>query len=442
MISDDDVMRVFEEADPARRPDRAGGRVDGAGYLAALRDRTVPMTFTEFSETESSKPETRPGRSWAWVGAAAAAAMVVVGAVALLTRDDTQPDTEAATGAAGASAEIDVAEQFIAAFNDRDPAAVEAVSTDGLTVDIPLVVAGLQVGELPSLMAWYDAFDWRWEDPTCQTTSLGADVRCELFERNRLTDLTGAERPATASFTMTDGEVESVKVDADSSDYFPNAFTPFRYWMRVNHPDDVTRMWASGRPVLSAESVALFDRHLGEYAALLSAETDIAKRFIAAFNDRDLAAMEAVSTDGLTIDSTAIVAGLQAEELPSLMAWYDAFDWRWDDPTCRTRSLGADIRCELFERNRLTDLTGAERPATVSFTMTDGQVEAVDVDADLSHYTLFAFVPFRNWVRANHPDDLARMWTVDTPVLSTESAGLFDRHLTEYTDHLLATNDD
>ena len=442
MISDDDVLRVFEEADPARRPDRSNDRVDGADYLAALRHRSVPMTFTEFSETESSQTETRPSRSWAWVGAAAAAAMVMVGGVALLARDGAGPRSEASTDAAVASAEIDVAERFIAAVNDRDLAAVEAVSTDGLTIDSDSTIGDLRAGELPSLMAWYDAFDWRWEDASCQATSPGADIRCELFERNRLTDLTGAERPATASFTMTDGKVESVNVDADGSDYARVAFFPFKNWVRVNHPDDLTRMWTGDYPVLSSESVALFDQHLTEYAALLSAEIDVAERFIGAVNDRDLAVVEAVSTDGLTIDSTAIVAGLQFEELPSLMAWYDAFDWRWDDHTCQTTSLGADVRCELFERNRLTDLTGAVRPAIVSFAMTDGKIESVDVDADLSDYSQDAFTPFRNWVRVNHPDDFTRMWNGNVPVLSTESAALFDQHLTEYTDHLLSTTDD
>jgi hypothetical protein len=111
-------------------------------------------------------------------------------------------------------------------------------------------------------------------------------------------------------------------------------------------------------------------------------------------------------------------------------------------PICQTRTLGADIRCELFERNRLTDLTEVERPATVSFTMTDGKVESVDVDADFSDYHRFAFRPFRNWVRVNHPDDFTRMWNGNVPVLSTESAALFDQRLTEYTDHLLSTTDD
>jgi hypothetical protein len=78
----------------------------------------------------------------------------------------------------------------------------------------------------------------------------------------------------------------------------------------------------------------------------------------------------------------------------------------------------------------------------VSFAMTDGKIESVDVDADLSDYSQDAFTPFRNWVRVNHPDDFTRMWNGNVPVLSTESAARFDQHLTEYTDHLLSTTDD
>jgi hypothetical protein len=34
------------------------------------------------------------------------------------------------------------------------------------------------------------------------------------------------------------------------------------------------------------------------------------------------------------------------------------------------------------------------------------------------------------------------MWTRNAPVLSAESAALFDQHLTDYTDHVTAGTDD
>ncbi len=63
MISDDDVMRLFEQADPARRPDRANDHVAGAGFLTALeQQRSIDMTITESPQTAVHSP--RPSR-WA-----------------------------------------------------------------------------------------------------------------------------------------------------------------------------------------------------------------------------------------------------------------------------------------------------------------------------------------------------------------------------------------
>ncbi len=271
MIRDDDVMRLFEQADPARLPDRVDDPVDGSDYLTTLRQRSIHVTLTEPNQTEA-----RPaaGRRWAWIGAAAAAAFVVVGGLVLLTRDDTSPSTAPSTDVAGLAADVGVAERFIVAFNDRDLAAMEEVSAAGLTMKSAVTVDVLDVEGWPSLLAWYEAFDWRWDGAICAISSPGVDVQCEVLERNRLTDLTGARRPATVTFAVTDGEVETVAVAADLSDYSPNAFAPFRSWVRLNHPDDVSRMWTGDSPVLTAESAALFDRHLTEYADDLRSTTD------------------------------------------------------------------------------------------------------------------------------------------------------------------------
>ena len=91
MITDDDVIRLFEQADPARRPDRINGHVDGAGYLTALRQqRSIEMTLTEPPRTGSTVPSSR-GRRWGTIGVAAASVALVVGLVAVLARDDDPP---------------------------------------------------------------------------------------------------------------------------------------------------------------------------------------------------------------------------------------------------------------------------------------------------------------------------------------------------------------
>ena len=47
MITEDDVMRLFERADPARIDDAAAPRLDATDYLDALRARSAAMTIIE-----------------------------------------------------------------------------------------------------------------------------------------------------------------------------------------------------------------------------------------------------------------------------------------------------------------------------------------------------------------------------------------------------------
>ena len=66
MITDDEIMRLFEQADPAREDD--GMRmVDAAGYLDALQTRSYDMTLTEITEAPTKSP-----RDNRWVLAAIA----------------------------------------------------------------------------------------------------------------------------------------------------------------------------------------------------------------------------------------------------------------------------------------------------------------------------------------------------------------------------------
>lgn len=437
MISDDDVMRLFEQADPARRPDRVNDHVAGAGYLTALREqRSIDMTITEPPRTEAQSP--RP-RRWALMGAAAAVAALVIGLVAVVARDSESTAPAAQPPAPTAPpTEVEIGEQFYAALDDRDLAALQTLmSSDGVYGDAP-------VEDLPAHLAALEAWDWEWYEVACEPETVDADVRCEIAARNRLTDLTGTELLGYSLLTMTDGTIDRVLDEVDFSDYSTNAFVPFTTWLAENHADDHQTIFGGANDTFrqTPESAALLDQHLTEYIDGFGAENAV-EQFVAAVNDRDLSAIEALSNDGLTVSVDGVTGGaLRVDELPSLIAWYDAFDWRWEDVTCEASSVGAEVECELFERNRLTDLTAAERPATASFAMTDGQIESVTVVADLSDYSLIAFDPFARWVQSNHADDVNRMWTLGSrPILTAESAALFDQHLTQYVDEVRSQAD-
>lgn len=98
MITDDEVMRLFERADPARADDTAPV-IDAAGHLDALRTRTSYVTTTAIAPTPAG-PTSR--HRWRIVTAAAAAVVLIVGsALMLAARDDaTEPGTDEAPVAA------------------------------------------------------------------------------------------------------------------------------------------------------------------------------------------------------------------------------------------------------------------------------------------------------------------------------------------------------
>ena len=83
MITDDEVMRILERADPARVDDDIP-MIDAAGYLDVLRTSSnVTLIDTEPTSTRPSR------RRWAIITAAAAAVVaIVVGGLVLAARDD------------------------------------------------------------------------------------------------------------------------------------------------------------------------------------------------------------------------------------------------------------------------------------------------------------------------------------------------------------------
>ena len=85
MITDDEVLRLFERADPAQTDDAAPA-IDAAGYLDALRTRSSTVTYID-TEPTPTEPPTNHHR---WLAAAAAAATVAViaGGLILASRDD------------------------------------------------------------------------------------------------------------------------------------------------------------------------------------------------------------------------------------------------------------------------------------------------------------------------------------------------------------------
>jgi hypothetical protein len=93
VITEDDVMRLLERADPARRVDAAPS-VDGAGSLATLRTGRSEVTLID---TEPTRPQPNTGRRWPFIAAAAAVVAIVVSVLWLEARNH-DPSNEVPAG--------------------------------------------------------------------------------------------------------------------------------------------------------------------------------------------------------------------------------------------------------------------------------------------------------------------------------------------------------
>ena len=84
MITDDEVLRLFERADPAQTDDAAPA-IDAAGYLDALRTRSSNVNYIDTEPTPTEPPTNRHR----WLAAAAAATVAIIaGGLVLAARDD------------------------------------------------------------------------------------------------------------------------------------------------------------------------------------------------------------------------------------------------------------------------------------------------------------------------------------------------------------------
>ncbi len=118
MITDDEVMRLFERADPARVDD-AAAVVDPAVSLDTLRTRSSNVTLIDTTPT----PIRPPSRHRWLIAAAAAVVAIVVGALLLATRDNTsEPQIPAATTVdpGAMTAPEEVAHGFVEAYGAFD----------------------------------------------------------------------------------------------------------------------------------------------------------------------------------------------------------------------------------------------------------------------------------------------------------------------------------
>lgn len=119
MKTDDEIMRLFELADPAR-DDRVRS-IDAAGYLAAIQTRSYEMKLIDTEPAAATLPHKH---QWGVAAAAAAAIILIVAGVVALSHDTDQPAVPPTTTSPpttapavdASAADLAVIEEGVAAF--------------------------------------------------------------------------------------------------------------------------------------------------------------------------------------------------------------------------------------------------------------------------------------------------------------------------------------
>jgi hypothetical protein len=294
VITDDEVMRLFERADPARVDETAPVIVTD-GYLATLRTRSSNVTLIDTEPTP-----TRPTSRHRWLIAAAAAAVVVaivVGAIVLATRNDTnEPQIPAAPSTTVAPAtpdEADAAQRRVAAEElatgfldaygafDADRAAsyltAEAIAQEwGSPEQFRLNIHYLEaIGYKQTIL----------QSPRPRTavdghcglqgdSAAGVSLRCAYDLHALRSDAIGLGPFGNNEWDLTvrDGKIVSA---SPGWAFLTNGFSeqmwePFAAWVASEYPDDVVVMYTDRRQQmqrLNEESIQLWEQRSREYVA-------------------------------------------------------------------------------------------------------------------------------------------------------------------------------
>ena len=287
MITDDEVMRLFERADPARVDDGASV-IDAAGYLDTLRTRSSNVTLIDIEATPSRPPNRH---RWWIVTAAAAAAVLVVGVVLLAIRDDeTEPATdEAPVPTPGAVAETtneaaqEIAQGFAEAYGALDvDRAITYLADDaditGLIDSWTTEEVHGTVDELRLLTSLLEAMSFRQTLDSCDELSSSATdttVRCAFEFQSLRSDELGLgpfDDDSYFDLTVRDGTIVHASLGPSSAQFTSQVWSPFAEWMEANHPQDAAAMYDSpnaGGIRLAEEAAPLWEQNTQDYVQVV-----------------------------------------------------------------------------------------------------------------------------------------------------------------------------
>jgi hypothetical protein len=269
VITEDEVMRVLERADPVRLGD-ATPPVDAAGYLDALRTRSTTVALIDIEPPPPVRPPRRHRRLTITAAIAAAAVVAILGgALVLAARDDpSEPQIPASptTVAQQPAAAEATARGFVEAWS-----AFDADRTMASLTDDALAAQWGTEEELRLSLAFLDAVRSKTLNIDCEQrgeSAAGILVRCTYDNHVLRSDGLGLG-PYSGNYwdlTVRDGQIVLAMQGFDGTDEFSaQLWEPFRRWVTAAYPHHVADMYDGSGWRISEESIRRWEWHVREY---------------------------------------------------------------------------------------------------------------------------------------------------------------------------------
>jgi len=440
-----------------------------------LDQRARPVGLAEIEQRLGEGPADPPvaarkpvSRAFGWqsgpvFGVAAALVLLVGFGLPLLLNGTGRPpasDTDIAN--------LEVANAFMDAWVAGDGEAVaDMFNADG-------TFEGWLVGpdQIPALHDWFRAVGWTFQDRGCALATEPGQVDCAYTMEDDLLRALG--RPsATGSLVLgiDSGEIQDLS-DVLGRGYL-DTWETFIEWLERGHPDDFAAMFYPDgfNPLLEPASIALWesytdDESLNSFVSdaqqslesrrqVIDSAEATAEAFMAAW-----AAGEGETAAALFMPTGVYGAGVtDPTDLGSLHDWYRAVGWDFQDLGCAVGDVSTPddgavyIECAFIGENDLGRALGwPQMRDTFRLVVGDAGISLATEHHGVDTYRDLLFT-FKDWVGANHPNDLEKMFlypdrpwpgprhlTMDPPfealnaypLLNADSIALWDRHITEF----------
>ena len=246
------IDRLVRPANPVPDP----GMFEPVVVSLLQHERREEMQTQKPIQMDVVKESSRPG----WLIGAAAALVVVIGAVVLL---------RVTNGSEVASpTPIEIADAYLEAYAAFDVDAVESMLAEGAEV---LPWESYEPRDWKADLRYLEAAGFQLIPGQCRELpplTGGVLVNCEYAAHGLGSDQIGEGPFGGNSFRLviSDGLVVSSDMGFNFNDFYGAMWSPFRTWIQENHPDDYALLYVNeGLSRQTHEAIALWNQRVADY---------------------------------------------------------------------------------------------------------------------------------------------------------------------------------